>query len=117
MVFFAFGCVLIVASAAPWLAAENTPGKNEKNLQPTLAYTARIHQTEISGGVGEPIQIPLDLSPYPSPVGVFYSFVGDVLEKPQGDTPKVLPRDRETSVLCSTSGTYRLRIRVNLIGK
>jgi hypothetical protein len=116
-VFFASICLLVNPSTTPWLAAEITPDKNERSLQPVPVYTARIHLIKVSGEVDEPIQIPIDLSPYPPPVGVFYSFVVGVLDKPEGVAPKVLAGDREISVLCSTSGTYRLRIRVNLIGK
>jgi hypothetical protein len=97
--------------------AQNLPGKDGECPLSDNTYSVGINSTEFNGRVHESIQILIDPSPYPPPAGFFYTSIVDVLEKPDGLAPEVLPGDREISVLCLTPGTYRLRIRVNLIAK
>ncbi len=115
-----FILVVIVSVNAPLASGSeitDTTAKNKTNLQSTPAYSVHIGQSIISGRVGKPVQILLDLSPYPPPAGLFYSIVADVLQKPKDKAPKVLPGDHDITVWCPAPGTYRLRIRVNLITK
>jgi hypothetical protein len=73
--------------------------------------------SDFKGQVNRPLLIHLNLSPYPPPAGTFYTAIVDVLESPQGAKPKIVPGVPDISVWCPKSGTYRLRIRANLIEK
>ena len=97
--------------------AQNLPGGEAEYPLSGSSYTVRIDAHDFNGQVDQPVQILLDPSPYPPPSGYFYTAVVDVLEKPHDRSPEVLSGDREITVRCPTPGTYRLRIRVNLIAK
>jgi hypothetical protein len=80
-------------------------------------YNISLVSTEFKGQIDNPVLIRLNLSPYPPPAGFFYASVADFLQGPEGPKPEILPGDLEISVRCYTPGSYRLRIRVNLIAK
>lgn len=73
--------------------------------------------SDFKGQVDRPLLIHLNLSPYPPPAGTFYTAIVDVLESPAGAKPEILPGVPDISVQCPKPGTYRLRIRANLIEK
>jgi len=73
--------------------------------------------SDFKGQVDRPLLIHLTLSPYPPPAGTFYTAIVDVLESPAGAKPEILPGVPDISVRCPKPGTYRLRIRANLIEK
>lgn len=73
--------------------------------------------SDFKGQVNRPLLIHLNLSPYPPPAGTFYTAIVDVLESPEGAKPEIVPGVPDISVRCPKSGTYRLRIRANLIEK
>ena len=73
--------------------------------------------SNFKGQVNRPLSIHLNLSPYPPPTGAFYTAIVDVLESPEGAKPDIVPGVPDISVRCPKSGTYRLRIRANLIEK
>lgn len=73
--------------------------------------------SDVKGQVNRPLLIHLNLAPYPLPAGAFYTAIVDVLESPEGAKPEIVPGVPDISVRCPKSGTYRLRIRANLIEK
>ncbi len=73
--------------------------------------------SDFKGQVNRPLLIHLNLAPYPPPAGAFYTAIVDVLESPEGAKPEIVPGVPDISVRCHKPGTYRLRIRANLIEK
>jgi hypothetical protein len=122
-----FGSTMITLSivmALTGLWAGGTIASADPSITPGTAcplsfgkYSVSLDSTEIEGKVGRPVLIRLKLSPYPAPSGFFYSTMADVLKRPEGPEPEILPGDREIQIRCLTPGDYRLLIKVNLIAK
>lgn len=80
-------------------------------------YSAKLNTTHLRGQVDTPLSIPLTISPFPPPVGTFYTSVVDVLEHPDGPDMEIVPGTQEIKVRSFAPGSYRLRVRVNLLDK
>ena len=103
-------------------AAGESKGENistDTTAPPLTApqYTARLAATQLHGRAGTPLSILLTITPHSPPPGFFYTSVVDILEAPPGQAAEIVSGAREILVNCFMAGSYRLRIRVNLINK
>ena len=88
----------------------NRPGSSS-------TYKVSFSNLNYHGVANAPLTIPLKITPYPAPAGYFFSVLADVLERPPGARFKAHPGDRQLIVTGNKPGAYRVRIRVNLLGK
>ena len=78
---------------------------------------ASIPQKDLKGHVGIPLVVRINLTPFPPPGGFFYASTAEILKRPKGPQPEILPGDREIRVRCLVPGNYQLLVRMSVIAK
>lgn len=100
------------------LSAQNKTHSSSSTtpMQPE-PYRVSISVSPFQGKAGEPLIIPVSITPQTPPIGWFYSILAKPLKKPEGAKVQTTPGNQQIKVTGSKKGTYTLQISVNLIGK
>lgn len=67
--------------------------------------------------VGERLTVSFDMGDYSVPVGQSVAINVDILEKPEGSRPRIVPGYPKTSMVFEMPGHYVLTFRLSQIGK
>ena len=86
----------------------------EKDLS---RFKVDIPVLNYQGKIGDALIIPIKIQPYPAPSGKFYSILADVIEKPDDARLKTNSGHQQLKFISNQAGVYRLRVKVNLLGK
>ncbi|MBT4290208.1 MAG: hypothetical protein HOD92_23025 [Deltaproteobacteria bacterium] len=80
-------------------------------------YSVTFQDTSLRGVVKTPVVIPMEISPYPTPSGQFYSILADILQKPPG--AEVITRSgyKQLEIIGDRKGLYRFRVKINVLQK
>jgi len=107
----------LLSTAIAETGNEKTAAGNQAAPFYIQQFKARLDVSRLEGRVDTPLSILLMTSPDPPPSGFFYTSVVDLLDHPPGQTAEIVTGAREIRVRCFAPGSYRLRVRVNLIEK
>lgn len=80
-------------------------------------FKATFPSASYQAQVNHPFKIKVNLNPFPAPAGMFYSILGEVLEKPKNARVKTIPGKQYLEMTADQPGLYRLHINVNILNK
>ncbi len=80
-------------------------------------FTASLETTELTGRVGSPTLVHIQLAPKSIPFGHFIVSLAEVIKGPDGPPADILTGYPEIRVTPKVAGKYQLMVRVNLVVK
>ena len=98
-------------------AESSPPSILPDNLFCQPLFTASLESTELTGQVGRPTMVRIQLEPDSIPSGHFIVSLADVVKGPDGPQADILTGYPEIKVTPKVVGDYQIMVRVSLIIK
>ncbi len=108
--------LIFLAIFGVW-AESSPPSILPDNLFCQPFFTASLESTELTGQVGSPTMVRIQLEPDSIPFGHFIVSLAEVVKGPDGPEADILTGYPEIKVTPKVAGDYLIMVRVNLIIK
>lgn len=80
-------------------------------------FSVSFKSLDYTGSIDQPVEIQVSITPDTPPPGQFYSILADVFQKPDGARVNIISGKQSIRMSGDRKGSYRLRIKVNVLGK